>query len=286
MLSKELGTLLTGCYLNIELYPFSFIEFLRYNKNESLVKEHSGTVKKAKIQTEFNKYLHSGGFPMYLSFQDDVILKTLYENILYKDVMVRNNLTKEKELKELMYFLMSNIGKPHTYSSLCKLTELKNASTIKNYITYIENTYLIFALSKLDYSVRKQLYNPKKIYAIDNAMSSRLGFHFSGEQGRLLENLVFIELKRRTGEIFYHNSGNSECDFIVRDGYRVVDAIQVCYLFNDQKTKDREIKGLLNAMKTYNLNEAYILTNSHEEVLHINEFTVNIRPAWKWFINS
>lgn len=284
MLSKELGTYLTGCYISIELYPFSFSEFLVFRKQQHLLENVSGTVARGEIQSAFNDYLRQGGFPLYLKSEDGIVLKTLYDNILYKDVMVRNQITNEREVKELVYYAVSNIGKPQTYSSLAKVIGVKNSTTVKNYLEYIENTYLLFTLSKLDYSVKAQLRNPKKIYAIDNALVSRLGFHFSGEEGRLLENLVYVELRRRGGEVFYHNSGNTECDFVVRDGFRVVQAIQVCYLLDGVETRKRELQGIWDAMDAYQLSEGFIITNTHEEDIQYEGKTVHILPAWKWLL--
>ena len=282
MLSKELGTYLTGCYIAIELYPFSFSEFLDFREQQHLLGDISGTIARGEIQSAFNDYLKQGGFPIYLRSEDGIVLKTLYDNILYKDVMVRNQIVNEREVKELVYYTVSNIGKPLTYTSLAKVIGVKNPTTVKNYLEYIENTYLLFSLSKLDYSVKAQLRNPKKVYAIDNALVSRLGFHFSGEEGRLLENMVYIELRRRGGEIFYHNSGNAECDFVVRDGFRVVQAIQACYLLGSSDTRVREIRGIQDAMDTYQLLEGTIITNTHEEELKYGDKMIHILPAWKW----
>lgn len=282
MLSKELGTYLTGCYISIELYPFSFSEFLIFREQKNLLGDISGTVARGEIQSAFNNYLRQGGFPIYLKSEDGIVLKTLYDNILYKDVMVRNQIVNEREVKELVYYTVSNIGKPLTYTSLAKVVGVKNPTTVKNYLEYIENTYLLFTLSKLDYSVKAQLRNPKKVYAIDNALVSRLGFHFSGEEGRLLENMVFIELRRRGGEVFYHSSGNAECDFVVREGFRVTQAIQVCYLFDNFETRKRELRGIQDAMDTYQLSEGIIITSSHEEVVEYEEKKIYILPAWKW----
>ncbi|RHI00809.1 ATP-binding protein [Bacteroides sp. AM16-24] len=282
MLSKELGTYLTGCYIAIELYPFSFSEFLDFREQQHLLGDISGTIARGEIQSAFNDYLKQGGFPIYLRSEDGIVLKTLYDNILYKDVMVRNQIVNEREVKELVYYTVSNIGKPLTYTSLAKVIGVKNPTTVKNYLEYIENTYLLFSLSKLDYSVKAQLRNPKKVYAIDNALVSRLGFHFSGEEGRLLENMVYIELRRRGGEIFYHNSGNAECDFVVRDGFRVVQAIQACYLLGSSDTREREIRGIQDAMDTYQLLEGTIITNTHEEELKYGDKMIHILPAWKW----
>lgn len=282
MLSKELGTYLTGCYIAIELYPFSFSEFLDFREQQHLLGDISGTIARGEIQSAFNDYLKQGGFPIYLRSEDGIVLKTLYDNILYKDVMVRNQIVNEREVKELVYYTVSNIGKPLTYTSLAKVIGVKNPTTVKNYLEYIENTYLLFSLSKLDYSVKAQLRNPKKVYAIDNALVSRLGFHFSGEEGRLLENMVYIELRRRGGEVFYHNSGSAECDFVVRDGFRVMQAIQVCYLLDSSDTREREIRGIQDAMDTYQLLEGTIVTNTHEEEVKCGDKIIHILPAWKW----
>ena len=282
MLSKELGTYLTGCYIAIELYPFSFSEFLDFREQQHLLGDISGTIARGEIQSAFNDYLKQGGFPIYLRSEDGIVLKTLYDNILYKDVMVRNQIVNEREVKELVYYTVSNIGKPLTYTSLAKVIGVKNPTTVKNYLEYIENTYLLFSLSKLDYSVKAQLRNPKKVYAIDNALVSRLGFHFSGEEGRLLENMVYIELRRRGGEIFYHNSGNAECNFVVRDGFRVVQAIQACCLLGSSDIREREIRGIQDAMDTYQLLEGTIITNTHEEELKYGDKMIHILPAWKW----
>lgn len=285
MLSKELGTLLTGCYISIELYPFSFKDFLLLKGKSDLITEITGTVERGIIQAQFSHYMELGGFPLYLKSKEPLMLKTLYDNILYKDIMVRNQITNEKELKELVYFIMSNIGKPITYTSLAKVIGVKNPSTIKSYLECIENTYLLFAVTKMDDSVKTQLRNPKKMYAIDNALVLRLGYHFSREEGRLLENLVFIELKRRGYEIYYHQTESSECDFITRDGFKILGAYQVCSQMSDQQTKEREIKGLIAAAKRYNLTEGYIITQSEENLETTDGVVIHTLPCWKWLLN-
>lgn len=127
--------------------------------------------------------------------------------------------------------------------------------------------------------------SPKKIYAIDNALVSRLGFHFSGEERRLLENLVYVELRRRGGEIFYHNIDNAECDFVVCEGFRVTKAIQVCYLLDAYDTRERELRGVQAAIDVYELSAGTIITNSHEKEMKYGDKTIYILPAWKWLID-
>jgi len=284
MLSRELGTHLTGRYCSYELYPFSFSEFLeienyKFTKNEEYTTE--GKIKYKKI---FELFLKNGGIPIYLQNKNDLYLKSLLESILYRDVMVRNNLTNEHEMLELVNFLSANVSKLFSYNSLSKTIGLKNATTIKNYIDFLINCYLVFQVSKFDFSLRKQIQNPKKVYFIDNAIIQRLGFNFSDNFGRLLENTIFLELKRRNLEIFYHHN-ILECDFVIRSGTKITQAIQVCYDLSNSKTKDREISGLLEAIEIYSLNEGLIISFEQEEEITINTKLIKIIPAWKWILN-
>ena len=283
MLSRELGTHLTGRYSKIELYPFSFSEFLQLNGRTIRAKDISGTTGKSELQRFFSEYMMHGGFPAYLKNKSEAYLKSLYESILYRDVMVRNHLTNEKELLELVYYLASNIAKLASYNNLAKIAGVKNATTIKNYLGFLQNTYLLFQVNKYDYALKKQLQNSKKIYFIDNALVNRLGFSFSEEKGRMLENLVFIELKRRDMEVFYHHDRH-ECDFVIKNGLQITAALQVCYNFDSRDTREREIRGLMDALQRYGLKEGMIITNDLEETLEMNDCKVEILPAWKWGI--
>lgn len=283
MLSRELGTHLTGRFLRYELYPFSFSEFLIFKGKKITTEDYYQTEKKSELQALFTEFFTAGGFPAYLKNRNDSYLKSLYETIIYRDVMVRNKLTSEKEMLELVYFLASNVTKLTSYNNLAKTLGVKNASTVKNYLQYIQNTYLIFQVSKFDYSVKKQIQNLRKVYFIDQALISRLGFLFSSEKGRLLENLVFIELQRRGLEVFYY-SGKNECDFLVRKGTKITHAIQVCYSFESPETKQREITGLTEAIKEYNLEKGLILTNDFSENISLNSSVIEIMPVWKWVL--
>ena len=202
---------------------------------------------------------------------------------MYKDVLVRNKLTNEKEMLQLVYFLASNAAKLSTNKALTAIIGVKNPTTVRNYIEFVENTYLIFQISKFDFSLKSQILNPKKTYFVDNALILKLGFNFSQNRGRLLENLVFIELKRRGFEIFY-NQGKGECDFVIRNGFNITKAIQVCDLFENEMTKQREIDGLMEAMLAYNLLEGLILTTDTEEILHVGAHVIHILPTWKWLL--
>ncbi|MFW5757900.1 MAG: ATP-binding protein, partial [Bacteroidota bacterium] len=252
MLSRELGTHLTGRYDHQELFPFSFSEFLAFKNIAVPQKSFFNTGEKVEMHRNFLSYFQNGGFPAFLRTGKKQYLKTLFESIIYRDVMVRNSITNEKEILELIHFLASNTSKLITYNSLTKIIGVKNATTVKNYLGFLENSYLLFAVNKFDYSLKKQILSPKKIYLIDLALTREIGFHSSEDNGRLLENLVYIELKRRGKQVYYH-SQKHECDFVMKEKNRIMEAIQVSWSVYDQTTRERELTGLLDALNTYDL---------------------------------
>jgi predicted AAA+ superfamily ATPase len=285
MLSRELGTHLTGRYVRYELYPFSFKEFLTFVRKRSLLQNRSGTVARAQIKALFNEYFTTGGFPVFVRTKEPAVLKYLFESILYKDIMVRNKLTNEKELLELVFYLSSNVAKLSTYNSLTRTIGVKNASTVKSYLSFLQDSYLLFQIGKYDCSLKKQMMNAKKTYLIDNGLIRRLGFGFSDNTGQLLENLVFIELKRRNKTVYYHLQ-KRECDFIVCDDYRVSEALQVCAVIENEQTEKREIDGLMEALEAYSLEKGFILTLDAKKRLQINNKTIEIMPVWEWLITD
>ena len=283
MLSRELGTHLTGRFVRYELYPFSFNEFLKFKREKVSQQTMINTAGKAKLKSLFNEYFVSGGFPVFLKTKEEDTLKYLFESVLYKDIMVRNKLTNEKELLELVFFLASNVSKTSSYNSLAKVIGVKNATTVKNYLAFLQDSYMIFQTNKYDSSLKKQVQNAKKTYFIDNALVKKLGFSFSENTGRLLENLVFIELKRRCKSVYYHK-GKGECDFVIRESYHINEAIQVCAVFESNETKEREISGLLEALESYSLEKGTIITLDTEEQLTIGDKQVIVTPVWKWLM--
>ncbi len=283
MLSRELGTHLTGRYVRKELFPFSFKEFLRFKGIDHSETGLLSTNEKSLIKGHFNGYFESGGFPAYLKSGNKEYLKSLYESILYRDVMVRNNLTNEKELLELIFYFSSNVGKLMSYNSLAKVVGVKNASTISNYVAFLQDSYLIFMVNKYDVSLKKQMQNAKKGYLIDLGLLRMLAFHHTEDNGRLLENLVFLELKRKGKEIYYHNQ-KKECDFVIKEKTKIVEAIQVSWSIEDEITYKRELAGLLDAVNAYGLKEGLILTESMEHDFDVEGLRVRVKPVWKWML--
>lgn len=284
LLSKEFGTKLTGRYKLFELYPFSFKEILLKNKIFLHKPLHFTIEEKTQMKSLFKNYMEFGGVPEYLENKDTDYIKTIYENILFRDIISRYNIKSQKILRELVNVLSTNISSPFTYNSLKKSLNLSNAITVKEYISYLNNTYLFFEVLRFDHSIRKQLSFPRKIYIIDPAFFNIIGTTFKTNFGRIFENLVFLELKRKNMEIFYFQK-EKECDFVIKQGNTILKAIQACYQFT-KENKEREIAGVLEAMKEFKLKEGIILTYEQEEELNIDGKKIIIKPLWKWLLED
>lgn len=279
MLSAELGTRLTGRYIEVRLYPFSFEEFLEFNHKKDLITANLTTIQKGLLKSEFNEFMLKGGLPEYLVSGQVEYLHAVYESILYRDIIVRHKIGHPNALKELVYHLASNVGKECSYNSLRKILGIASPSTISDYCAHLEDSFLCFLINRFDYSLKKQTMSPKKIYFIDQALAVKIGFRFSEDKGRLLENIVFLQLKRKGVEIFYHQK-TKECDFIVRQGAEIIAAIQVCVHLDDPKTKERELAGLNEAMTQYNLPTGLIITLDTIG----QEDNIQIMPIWRWLL--
>lgn len=283
MLSRELGTLLTGRHVSKEVYPFSMSEYMELLGVKVTRDSFYTTEGRAMLQNVQNDYLKDGGFPQYLRSKNVEYLKSLYNDIIYRDIIVRYRLMSDKPLKETVYYLISNATHLFTYNSVAKSVGLKSSETVKDYISYLEETYLVGLLPKYDVKVGEQIKSPKKIYFIDNALVGIIGFSFSGNEGSRLENAVYIELRRRGKELFYHNDGN-ECDFIVREGLRITEAYQVCVSMQEEKTRQRELEGIRSAMKAYSLSEGYIITREETEDVKVEEGVVHLVSFARWIL--
>jgi len=238
LMSRELGTKLTGRHLKYELFPFSYSEFLKFKNLGDNAKN-------------FTKYFYNGGFPEYLKKYEKSVLQSLFDDIITRDIIVRYKIKNSDILKKIAQYLISNTGNLYSYSSISKLFDIKSRVSTQQYISYLENCYLFFSVPLFSYKLKIQIRNPKKIYAIDNGLITANSLSFSNDKGKLLENLVFITIRKNTKEIYYHKN-NKECDFIVRDGKNALNAIQVCYEVN-QNNQNRELEGLYEAMNILNL---------------------------------
>lgn len=281
LLSSEISTSLTGRNKVIELYPFSFKEYLRYIKHNYNIKVLT-TKQKALLQNDFNAYFEYGGFPLVIKENDLDLMNGWFQDVIYRDIIARYKLTQVNEIKQIALYLLSNVSKLFSYSTLKTISGIKSDSSIKNYLQYYEKSYLFYYLSKFDYSVKKQMMNSKKVYAIDNSLVNKLGFGFSANKGRMLENIVFIELLRRKKEVYYFSEKN-ECDFLIKEGLQIIEAIQVVYGLNKENF-EREFEGLKEAMDKFAIPQGLFIVNDSTDVV-IERDDIKIVSISKWLLD-
>ncbi|OQB09303.1 MAG: hypothetical protein BWY21_00812 [Parcubacteria group bacterium ADurb.Bin216] len=281
LLSSELSTHLTGRYFKIELYPFSFKEVLLFNSIDSSILSSDNRVE---IIKKFDDYLISGGFPEFIKYGDEEFLKRTYEDVVYKDIITRFGIREVSAFREMSNFLFTNFTKPIGYHSIAKTLGMKSPVSARNYVGFLQESYLVFELFKYDYSLKKQFTSDKKIYVIDNGMRNTIAFSFSEDRGRFLENLVFIELKRR-GHDVYFSKGKSECDFLIKEKNKVVSVIQVCYSL-EKENEEREINGLIEAANRNGLDNGLILTYGNEKEFKQDDVIIKVVPTWKWLLEN
>jgi len=280
LLSRELGTRLTGRYLAFEVYPFSFREFLAFRKIKYEPEEIFFTEKRVELIAAFESYASTGGFPEYLKNHDTEYIRILYENILYRDILTRYGVKRERLFKELVSLLTRQMASRFTYNALKNTLGLSNSITVKEYISYLGNSYLFFELPKFSWSVKQQLSAPKKIYLVDPVILEVCGSVFSPNKGRILENIVFNELKRKGLEIYYF-AGKGECDFVVKQNNRVKQLIQVSHTL-DGNNRERELAGLAEAAESCRNKNGLVITWEQSGEIQAGANKVRLMPAWQW----
>lgn len=264
LLSKELGTKLTGRHITKELFPFSFEEFTEYT-NQPMSKD------------SLADYLYTGGFPEYVKQRIEDILHYVLEDILLRDIAIRHNIRDVNNLQKLALYLISNVGKPFSANRLKSMIGIGSTSTVTEYLSHLEDSYLLQSIPKFDYSLRKQAVNPRKVYAIDTGLVKVNSSSFSKDDGRLLENLIYTHLRRLYRQIYYF-SERHECDFVIFDRTDIQAAIQVCYTLT-QDNLEREMNGLLEAMRFFGLREGFIVTFSQTDRFIEDDMTIHVVPA-------
>jgi len=265
LLSRELGTRLTGRHLTFELFPFSYEEMLTFGNSSPSVKS-------------FQEYLESGGFPEFLQFRNNQILHQLFTDIITRDIISRYQLRDPKIFFELAIFLITNVGKEFSYNRLKNQFGLGSANTVISYISYLEDSYLLFTVPKFSFSYAKQRATAKKVYSVDTGMTRANTASLSPDLGRLLENLVFLYLRKSRKDIFYYRN-QSECDFLVKEQNKITRAIQVCYQLNDDNLH-RELNGLKEALKNSKAKDGLIVTLDQKDEID----GIPIVPASDFFI--
>jgi len=288
LLSGELSTHLTGRHLNKLLFPFSFKEFLKlkgFKENKAYT-----TKEKAEIMNLLQEYLKKGGFPEVYKFGIGMISR-IYEDILTKDILLRYEIVKKEEIKKLARYLITNSSGEITYSKLAKIFNIKHVSTISNWISYFENAFLIFKLERFDFKLKQQFIAPKKVYSIDSGLVNSIGFKFSENKGKIIENEVALELQRKKSinvplEIYYwKNHQQNEVDFVIKKDKKIEQLIQVSYINSKEEIKEREVNALLKASKELRCNNLIVISWDYEAEEKVKNKKIKFVPLWKWLLN-
>lgn len=288
LLSKELATHLTGRHILRTIFPFSFQEYLQLEEKKLTTQE---------IKGKLAQYLIHGGFPEPLIKKIDLkeYLATLFNSIIYKDIVKRYHIRHPKEIEDLAYYLISNVACEYSYHSLLQVSRVKSSHTIRNYLGYLEEVYILFSISRFSYKVKDHASSNKKIYCIDNGFITAKEFTISPDHGKLYENAVACALKKEetngTLAVYYwKNQQQEEVDFVIKIGTKIHQLIQVCYNPNKGDVKNREIRSLIKAGKELHCDDLLIITADTEAVEETEWFgkkaTIRFIPLWKWLLTK
>jgi len=286
LLSRELSTHLTGRYVQFRIFPFSFLEFLRakgFAIDEALeLKERQGL-----LLSHLDDYLDKGGYPEIVVKDLDAknYLTTLFESILFKDIVKRYNVRYTKMLSDLAHYLITNHSNEFSYTKVKNILEFRSVHTVENYTKYLTEAFLTFSVDRFSFKLKEQMRSPKKVYGYDTGMINAIKFKTGRDIGRLMENLVAVELMRRGGEFYYYRSVNGkEVDFVIKRGPIMDELIQVCYDINHHATRKRELAALAKTGKDFGCGHLTILTWDYKAEEKYSGKRVNFLPLWNWLI--
>lgn len=284
-----MATSLTGRFLQIAVFPFSFAEVLNFNKIVLPAKNEYTPLSMGNLLNHLNVYLLNGGFPEIVL--NPTILKnylsSLFDSVLLKDIMKRFKIRQSQQLYDLANYLLSNYTNQYTFNQLKIDLNFNSVATVQKFVGYLEEPYLFLNLTRYATKIKVQQKSPKKIYIIDNGFIKARSFELSPNYGRLLENAVFMDLLRRGYrpdlDIFYYRTRNNrEIDFVCRKNSRIEQLIQVCYDVSSSKTLKREIEALSEASGELGCNNMILITWDKEQVFKLNGQQIQLIPAYKW----
>jgi len=297
MSENEIPTELRGRFLEIKIFPLSFKEFLKFKKLDFDFKVLDYSEKeKSLIQKALAEYLTFGGLPEIVLIDENKkfeLAQSYYATVIKRDIVERYKIKNEESLKALIKLLLDSkeysISK--SYNNLKSLGYKIGKSTLQKYISYIESSYFAFSLPIFSHKIKDQMQYPKKIYFVDNAFINSISTKFSNNFGRLYENLVAVELRRKRKECYYwKNNEKEEVDFILKNNAKIEQLIQVCYDISESDTKKREIKALLKASKDLKCRNLLLINKNYsgEEKLEWFGIKRNVKfiSLWKWLLEE
>jgi uncharacterized protein len=281
MLSHEIATTLGGRFVNKEILPLSFKEFLRF-QNLSLSKNAAFSNERFAIKRAYEEYLKFGGFPELLKFENKrEFLSSVYQKLFYGDLIARYKITNPNVLKLLVKKIAESVNNETSVNRIKNLIKATGISignnTLFEYLNHLESSYLIAAISNYNSKFAEKETN-KKYYFLDTGI---LGLFLHNQDTKLLENQVYIELRRRGYDIYFLKR-NTEVDFYIPEQNML---IQVAYSIENKDTYQREVFALANAMKEHKIKEGWIITYDKKEIIEIEEGVVKVVPAWQWLLH-
>lgn len=296
LLSKEISTQLRGRSLNVIVFPFSFKEYLRLNNFE--IEYPLSEYKISKIKGFLREYLLSTGFPQVLidKLPPKTFLKEYVEIVTLRDIIERYKVKNVYALRFLISKMISNFAKEFSinkvYNELKSLNLEVGKGILYTYFSYIEEVFLAFTLRKFYFSEKQSKLSIPKVYVCDLGLPNYvLETKYSEDLGRLIENYVFLELKKKqikqNFDLFYLKLNDSEVDFLIKEGLNIKQLIQVTYASNKDEIEKREIKALEKAYELFKKDnpELIIITWDYEDVLKYNNLEIKCIPLWKWLLN-
>jgi len=292
MLSREIASALRGRTITYELFPFSFSEYLSSQNIESGKNAIHGKQRHA-IAVGFESFISTGGYPEIALMKSEPvrqrIIQDYFNTVFYRDLVERYRINNTNLLRLWMNALMINISTLVSFrkyeNDFKSRGEKLSVASLANFSRYLEEVYFGFFVELYSQSERKRRMNPRKFYLIDTALHNYLTLRFSQNKGRLLENIVFLELRRTGKRIHYYKTRNGfEVDFVVTDSEGIPELIQVCHDLEDMETADREKRALLAAMTELDLKEGTILTYDSKNQIKENGRIIEVLPVREWII--
>ncbi len=287
LLGSDIATSLRGRTLSFEVFPLSFKEYLRFNEIEIDLYSSSS---RARIRNAQSQFLKDGGFPETIFLEERYripLLQEYFNVLLYKDLIERYSISNTVALK---YFLKRLTASSTKQLSIHKIyNELKSINlkigknTLYDFLDYASSVYFGLVLYKYDPSLAARQLGEKKIYSVDTGLCNAIEYRFSEDAGKALENAVFLELRRKGAELFFLRSEKSECDFLMLDRGKVLTAIQVAYDISDGVTRKRELKGLIEACRRFDLAKGTIITAETLKEFQWEGIQVNMIPFYRFF---
>ncbi|MBU0475237.1 MAG: ATP-binding protein [Bacteroidetes bacterium] len=283
-LSKEIATSLRGRTISFEVFPFNFTEYLKIKGIDS---NYLSSKNRAKIVNAFEYYLHNSSFPELLEateIEKPKILKEYLDLVIYKDLIERYQITNLYLIKYLIKFLLSNsanlISISKIYNDLKSQSVKVSKNSLYQYIEYLTDAYILFPVKIFSNNIREVQRNPQKIYSLDSGLVDIVTI--TKDIGRKFENTLFLELRRKHQNVSYVKL-KQEIDFCYQYNGKM-NLINASYSIKETSTKQREINSLVEGMKYFNIKESFLLTNSNEETISIEDMEIKILPLWKWLI--